>query len=189
MRQINYQLRHALPLWLVGLLTGWLPDNRLCLRLRGALVGRCLRRCGKRLQVGRDVTIVGADRLEVGDDVYFAKGTWINASGGVRIDSEVLFGPYVVVASTNHGFEGGSAFRGGVWPAPISVGAGSWVGAHALLTAGSSIGRGVLVAGNAAVSGTFPDNVVIGGIPARVLRQREDNPSPIRLRSDLRDGA
>ena len=188
-RQLKYQLRHALPLWLVGLLFGWLPDNRVCLRLRGALVARCLGGCGKRLSVGRDVTIGGADRLRVGNDVYFAKGTWINASGNVSIGDEVMFGPYVVVASTNHGFEDGSAFRGGVWLAPIDVGAGSWVGAHVLLAAGAKVGRGVLVAGNAVVTGEFPDHVVIGGIPARVIKQREDNPSPIRLRTDLRDDA
>lgn len=187
MKELVYQLRYALPVWLCQLLTGWMPDNRISIRIRGLMVSLFIPGCGKRLTLGRDVTILAINKLRLGDDVYLAKGTWINAAGGVSIGSEVMFGPYVVVASTNHGFKDNSVKRGGVWPAPVAIGKGSWIGAHAVITAGSHIGDGVLVAANAVVSGTLESNVIAGGVPARVLKARVDNPSEVKSKQDIQD--
>ena len=137
------------------------------------------------LAVANGVSLLGVHRLRLGEDVYLGPGTWINALGGVQIGSEVMTGPYVVVASTNHGFLSGSARRGGVHPEPVFVGEGSWVGAHAVLTAGSTIGAGTLVGANAVVSGAFPPNSVIGGVPARRLAERSDRPGAVTRRSDV----
>ena len=52
MSEVFHQLRWALPIWLVGLLTNWLPDNRITLRLRGMLARPFIRRCGRGLLLG-----------------------------------------------------------------------------------------------------------------------------------------
>jgi len=185
MSELKYQLRYALPLWLVGLLTNWWPDNRITIRIRGALAAPFLGACGRGLTMGRNVTLLSADRLRVGDHVYFAKDVWINAIGGVDMGDEVMVGPYVVIASANHGFKDGSARFGGTHPAAVRIGRGTWLGAHAVVTAGVSIGSGNLVGANAVVTKDTPDNVVVGGVPARVIGPREDNPSEIRSKSQV----
>ena len=184
-QEFRVQLRHNLPLWLVGLLTNWWPDNSRTCRLRGSLTAPFLRRCGKRFALGIDVTLNSPHRLSVGDRCYIARGGWIQAMGGVVLEDEVVTGPYVVIASTNHGFKDGSTVGGGTHPAPIRVGRGTWIGAHAVITAGVTVGRGNLIAANAVVTKDTPDNVIVGGVPAKVLGPREDNPSPYLSRHDF----
>ncbi len=187
MKELRYQLRYALPLWLVGLFTNFWPDNRVTIRIRGMLMSLCVGRCGRNFTAGRDVTILAANRLNLGENVYLAKGTWINAIGGVRIEDDVIFGPYVVVASSTHGFKDGSARFGGTHPAPIRIGRGSWLAAHAVVTAGVTIGRGNLIAANAVITKDTPDNVMVGGVPGKVIGPREDNPSEITSRREAQD--
>lgn len=55
---------------------------------------------------------------------------------------------------------------------PIKIGRGSWLAAHAVVRAGVTIGSGVLVAGNAAVTKDVPDNVMVGGVSAKVIGPR-----------------
>jgi acetyltransferase-like isoleucine patch superfamily enzyme len=51
------------------------------------------------------------------------------------------------------------------------IGDGSWIGANAVITAGVQIGRNVVVAGGSVVTKNVPDYAVVGGNPARVLKQ------------------
>ena len=187
--ELKYQFRYALPLWLVSALVGWWPDNRLSVKVRGLLVSLVLRKCGKNLTLGRDVTLLAIDQLEIGDHVYFAKGTWINAIGGVTIEDEVIVAPYVVIASTNHGFKDGSARFGGAHPAPIRIGRGSWLGSHATITAGVTVGKGNLIGAQSVVTKDTPDHVFAGGVPAKVIGPREDNPSDITSRTQFTEAA
>lgn len=149
------------------------------------LVSRILPVCGKGLTLGRDITLLGVHRLKLGNYVYLAKGTWINAMGGVDLRDEVITSPYVVIASSNHGFKDGSVRFGGAHPAPITIGRGSWIGSHAVITAGVTIGDGNLIGANAAVTKSTPDDVVLGGVPAKVLAERKDNPSSIHAREQI----
>jgi acetyltransferase-like isoleucine patch superfamily enzyme len=179
---VRAYLRYDLPVWLVRLITAWWPDLAFFPRLRGFLISPFLGRCGKNLGMGRDVTLLAPNRLVVGDHVYLAKGTWLNAFGGVTIADEVITGPYVVIASSNHGFKNHSVRFGGTHPAPITIGRGTWVGAHAVITAGVCVGAGNLIGANAVVVSDTPDNVFVAGVPARVIRERQDNPSQIKTR-------
>lgn len=176
--------RYDLPLWIVRLLTNWWPDIGPFLEIRGKFFSLFIGKCGKNFAAGRDVTLLAPNRLTVGNDVYLAKGTWLNAFGNVEIEDEVITGPYVVIASSNHGFKDNSCRFGGVNPAPIRIGRGSWLGAHAVITAGVSVGKGNLVGANAVVTKDTPDNVFVAGVPAKVVGPREDNPSEIKSRHE-----
>lgn len=152
------------------------------IRLRGLLVSGVLPTCGRGFTVGRDVTLLGVDRLVVGRHVYLAKGTWINAIGGVHLDDEVVTAPYTVIASSNHGFKDGSVRFGGSHPAPVRIGFGTWIGAHAVVTAGVSIGRSSVIGANAVVTKDTPDDVFVGGVPARVIGPRQADSRGIQHR-------
>jgi acetyltransferase-like isoleucine patch superfamily enzyme len=184
--EILYQLRYGLPLWLFQLLTAWLPDAGPFVRLRGALVALVLPGRPRRLMLGRDVTLLSVHNLYIGRSVYLAKGTWINAVGGLTIEDEVFTAPYVVIATSKHGFREGSVAEGGAHPAPVRIGRGTWLAAHAVVTAGVDVGAGNLIAANAVVVATTPENVIVGGVPGRVLGPRTDDPSEILSKHDAR---
>jgi len=184
-RELRYQIRYGIPIWFSLILLGWLPDIGPILRLRGFIVSVFLPGRPKRLALGRDVTLLSIDRLAIGDNVYIAKGCWLNAIGGLAIENECVLAPYVVMSSNNHGFKNGSVQQGGAHPAPIRIGFGTWLAAHSVVTAGVHIGQGNLVAANSVVTKSSKENFILAGVPAKEIRTRVDNPSNITSKHDL----
>lgn len=143
-------------------------------------------KCGKNFQCGRRVTLLNSDRLDIGDNVYLATGVWLNAMGGITLEDEVVFAPYVVISSSVHGFKNGSVRFGGAHPAPVKIGKGSWLAAHSTIRAGVSVGQGVIVGANAVVTKDTDNHVIVGGVPAKAIKQRLDNPSDITSSAEIR---
>ncbi len=110
-------------------------------------------RIGDRCMIGRGSHIVGHFSIEIGDDVYT--------------------GPYVYVTDQNHGYEDPDEVVHAQWPhdVPVKVGAGSWIGTGVVILPGTTLGRNVVVGAGAVVRGDFPDNSVVAGVPARVVRR------------------
>lgn len=186
LKEIHYQLRYALPIWFIQLLTAWLPDISIFIRIRGALVSLFLPGRPKNLTLGRDVTLLAINRLNLGHSVYIAKGSWINAIGGITFENEVVLAPYVVMSSNNHGFKDGSVKRGGAHPGPITIGFGTWIASHSVVAANVAVGKGNLVAANSVVTKSTPDNSVQAGVPAKHIKTRLDNPSTINSKHDVK---
>jgi acetyltransferase-like isoleucine patch superfamily enzyme len=149
--------------------TGWLPDLRLVLRLRGYLLRPAFKCCGRNFQCARNVTINFPSRLEIGSDVYIATGCWLHARGGIVLEDEVQLGPYAVLVTGDHTPIDGSYRFGPSDLAPIRICQGSWVAAHATVIKGVVIGRGALVAANSVATHDVPPFVMAGGVPARVI--------------------
>lgn len=183
--EVKYQVRFGLPIWFISVLCCWFPDASPFIKLRGILFSLFLPGRPKNLTVGRDVTLLCVDRLRLGSDVYLAKGTWINAIGGIYIADEVVIAPYVVMSSNNHGFKNGSVKQGGAHPAPIHVGHGTWLAAHTVIAAGVCVGSGNLIAANSVVTKNTESDSVYAGVPAVKIKERTDNPSSITSKHDV----
>jgi hypothetical protein len=78
----------------------------------------------------------------------------------------------VYITDQNHGYADPEIPIGRQWPAnaAVSIGAGSWLGAGAIVLPGASIGRNVVVAAGSVVRGRVPDRCVVAGVPAKVIR-------------------
>ena len=186
LKELKYQIRYGLPYWSISLTMNWLPDVGPITRVRGLAISSILPGRPKKLSLGRDVTLLSIDRLKLGDNIYIAKGSWLNAIGGLELEDDVVLAPYVVMSSNNHGFKDGSVQKGGAHPAPIKVQFGTWVAAHSVITAGVSVGKGNLVAANSVVTKDTSDNTVVAGVPAKEIKKRIDNPSPITSKHQIK---
>lgn len=150
-------------------LTWLLPDWAPFMRLRGWLVKPCFHRCGRNLQLESTAMISNSSEMEVGDNVYLARGVWIQGGAGVALEGDNMLGPYTVVSSINHTFQdGGYRFGPGQYK-PVRIGKGSWTGAGVKILPGVTIGRGALCAAGCVVTADVPDYAIVGGVPARVL--------------------
>lgn len=181
---VYYQFRYVLPIWLVQLLTNWLPENRLTIRLRGGLIRPFLGRCGRGLTLARGITFLNPHGICVGEHVYIATGCWIDGIGGLTIEDEVKLSPYVVITTSSHCFRNNSVRGGGSRTASVRIGKGSWIASHATLAAGSRVGSGTIIGANAVVTKDIPDNVFAAGVPARVIGPRKDAAANVFRRED-----
>jgi acetyltransferase-like isoleucine patch superfamily enzyme len=111
--------------------------------------------------------------LRIGDRCVIGRGSHIVAHQSVEIGDDVWTGPYVYVTDQNHGYADPGTPIGRQWPVnrPVSIGAGSWLGAGAIVLPGASIGRNVVVAAGSVVRGQIPDRCVVAGVPAKVVRR------------------
>ncbi len=117
--------------------------------------------------------MVSSPVVRIGDRCVIGRGSHIVGHWSVDIGNDVQTGPYVYITDQNHGYLDPDQPIGRQWPveAGVSVGAGSWLGAHAVVLPGAAIGRNVVVAAGAVVRGAVPDRCVVAGVPARIVRR------------------
>lgn len=106
--------------------------------------------------------------LTVGKNVFLNSGCKVQDQGGVTIGDNTLIGHNVVLATLNHAFD--PSRRADMCPAPIQIGRDVWIGSNAVILPGVTIGDGAVIAAGAVVSKDVPQNAVVGGVPARVIR-------------------
>jgi acetyltransferase-like isoleucine patch superfamily enzyme len=112
--------------------------------------------------------------LVLGERVFISQHCTV--SGSVRIGDDTLIGGYVTIIDGNH-VTGDTARpiaeQGGVQK-PIDIGSDVWIGSNAVILQGVRIGDHAVVAANATVTRDVPAWSVVGGTPARVLRDRRE---------------
>lgn len=134
----------------------------------GVVLGR-----GTRIECSGNIEHVGKG-IFIGDGSTFGNDCFFGAAGGIKIGRDVLAGQYIRFHSENHVYadrhvrirEQGVTHKG------IRIGDDCWIGSGAVFLDGAKIRDGCVVAANAVVTGTFPENVVIGGIPAKIIKKR-----------------
>jgi serine acetyltransferase len=111
--------------------------------------------------------------LRVGNGCVIGRGSHIVAHHSIDVGDDVFTGPYVYITDQNHKYEDIDIPIGRQWPvnSAVSIGAGSWLGTGVVILPGASIGRNVVIAAGSVVRGTVPDNCVVAGVPARVVRR------------------
>lgn len=88
--------------------------------------------------------------------------------GGITIEDNVLIGPKVNLITENHPLN--PADRKALITKPIIIKKNAWIGAAATILPGVTIGENSVIAAGAVVSKDVPDNVVAGGIPAKIIK-------------------
>lgn len=113
--------------------------------------------------------------LKMGNNSAIGDYTHFGASGGIEIGNDVIMGSYISFHSENHNFTDRSKLirDQGVTSKGIKLGNNIWVGAKVTFIDGCVVGNNSVVAAGAVVNGIFSDNVVIGGVPAKVIKNIE----------------
>ncbi len=104
-----------------------------------------------------------------GCDCFVNFGCTFLALGGITIEDDVFIGPHCVLATEYHPEE--PATRHSLLTKPIVVKRNAWLGANVTVLAGVTIGENAIVAAGSVVTKDVPDNMVVAGSPARVIRE------------------
>ncbi len=112
---------------------------------------------------------------ECGKNIFIGKDVFINCcchfqdQGGIYIGDGTLIGSHVVMATINHGQT--PSERADIFPKPIHIGKKVWIGSHVTILPGVTIGDHAIVAAGAVVAKDVPADAVVGGVPAKVIKQ------------------
>lgn len=138
---------------------------------RGRIVigERCSLDTLARLFAANDATLLLEENVAIGPFNI------INAFDDCTIRRNSMLGPYVNINCADHGMELGEPmrFQQGTY-GPVVIEEDCWIGSHAVILKGVTIGTGAVVAAGAVVTKDVPPYAVVAGVPARVIGNRRE---------------
>ncbi|MCC8112966.1 MAG: sugar O-acetyltransferase [Bacteroidales bacterium] len=111
---------------------------------------------------------------DFGRNIHLGKNVFINCNcqfqdqGGIFIGDGALIGPSTIIATLNH--DQNPERRQNMRHAPVHIGRNVWTGAHVTILPGVTIGDGAIIAAGAVVNKDVPANVIVGGVPAKIIK-------------------
>ncbi len=156
-----------------------------------------LKAIGKNVRFEDDVRLLSPERVSIGDDVLLMYGVYVSPCGAhITIGSNTHFAPYgvlygpltigsnvavaahVVFASVGHGYDRVDVpmVDQPTTSRQIVIEDDVWIGANAVIIGGVTVGTGTIVGAGAVVTKDVPPFSVVGGTPARVIRDRREDP-------------
>lgn len=120
--------------------------------------------------VYRDTEIIGP--VTLGRRSFINRGGFVQAC--VTIGTSVAIGPYVRLITDNHHMGAPTRRAGDRHTLPIKIGSGVWIGASVTILGGVTVGDGSIIGAGAVVTKDVPPNVVVAGVPARIIRSLSD---------------
>lgn len=125
---------------------------------------------------GDRITVEPTFRVDYGYNIHVGEKFYANFNCvcldvcPINIGKNAMLGPGVSLVTPEHPLEAEARNSGYEFGRPITIGDNCWIGANATIVGGATLGDNVVVAAGAVVNKSFPDNVVIGGIPARIIK-------------------
>lgn len=125
-------------------------------------------------EIDESITVFTPLYINYGKHTKIGKNVFINFDctfldlGGITIEDNVLIAPKVSLLSEGHPLEPEN--RHALIPKPIHIKKNAWIGAGATILQDVTIGENAIVASGAVVSKDVPDNTIVGGIPAKIIK-------------------
>lgn len=105
----------------------------------------------------------------LGEGVFINAGCRFQDQGGIYIGDGALIGHNAVIATLNHNMD--PEKRANLLPAPVHIGKRAWLGSNVTVLPGVTIGEGAVVAAGAVVTKDVAPNTVVGGVPAKLIKE------------------
>ena len=129
-------------------------------------------------EIDKSTTVFPPFHTNVGRFIRLGRNVFINHAcsfldlGGITIEDDVMIGPRVNITSENHPVE--VSERKTLVPGAVVIKRNAWIGAGATILPGVTVGENSVVAAGAVVTKDVPSNSVVGGVPAKTIKQIEE---------------
>lgn len=114
------------------------------------------------------------DKISIGNNVGIGEFAYLGGAGSLEIGDECIIGQYLSCHPENHNYQDTtiSIRHQGVTRKGIKIGKNCWIGSKVTILDGVTIGNGSIIAAGSVVTKSFPENSIIGGVPAKLLKTR-----------------
>jgi acetyltransferase-like isoleucine patch superfamily enzyme len=111
--------------------------------------------------------------IELGDNVRFNHGVYVNGYGGLKIGNNSGLGPYSMVHTANHVFDEKKVSQVKWDRKPVTIGEDCWIGMAVCILPGVTIGDRVIIGAGSVVAKDIPSDVIAVGNPCRPIKTRD----------------
>lgn len=136
-----------------------------------------------RIVLGRWVHLGDENRLRahegtltIGDKCVFGRDNTVNCYLDIEFGEKTIVADWVYVCDFDHVTDDVHVpiKDQGIVKSPVRIGPDVWIGAKASVLRGSVVGQGSVLAAHCVVRGEVPEYSIVGGVPARVLKDRRE---------------
>lgn len=125
--------------------------------------------------VGPNFQCDNGKNIHVGKHFIANTNTVILDIREVRIGDHCMIGPNTLITTVNHPMSPLKRRQHKGIASPVIIGDDVWIGGNCTILPGVTIGNNVVVAAGAVVTKDVPDNCVVGGVPAKIIKYIEDD--------------
>lgn len=114
------------------------------------------------------------EKIKIGNNVGIGEFAYLGGAGGLEIGDECIAGQYLSCHPENHNYEDPdiSIRLQGVSRKGIKIGKNCWIGSKVTILDGVEIGAGSILAAGSVITKSFPENSIIAGVPAKLIKTR-----------------
>lgn len=145
-------------------------DDWLSKRVRMALLRLFRARLGRGTEIHGRTYFTAPWRLRTGRDCFINRNCYLDLEGPITLGDDVVIGHGATIITTEHAIDGPHRRAGPSTSRAVTVGDGAWLCANVTVLPDVNIGRGAVVAAGAVVTADVGDNLLVAGVPARVVR-------------------
>lgn len=127
--------------------------------------------------VGKSPSILPTFQCDYGKNIHIGDHFLMNYNGiildiaPVIIGNHVMIGPNVLITTVGHPLNALERRKNLAIAQPVKIGNDVWIGGNVTILSGITIGNNAVIAAGAVVTKNIPDNCLVAGVPAKIIRQ------------------
>lgn len=125
---------------------------------------------GEKIHVESNLRVDYGYNIHVGENFYSNFDLTLLDVARIEIGDNCMIAPGVHIYTATHPVNPDERNSGVEYAKPVKIGYNCWIGGHSVINPGVTIGNNVVIASGSVVTKDVPDNVVVAGVPARVIQ-------------------